>query len=195
MGPMLDREESSRRRAGWLLSLGAAAGLVAAATSLLSDPEEGRLPEGSVARVNATLIRAETYQRLLAALASDRRSELSEEDRRHVLDRLIDEELLVQHGLALGLARSDRRVRADLFSAVIEGLVAEVEEREPDRAELEAFYRDEREYFVQTGRLWVRQIVVRVRPGDEGPAAERAREATRRRVVSWMVGPFVMSPS
>ena len=31
-----------------------------------------------------------------------------------MLDRLIDEELLVQRGLTLGLARTDRRVRADL---------------------------------------------------------------------------------
>ena len=41
------------------------------------------------------------------------------ENMQRVLDRMIDEELLGQRGLDLGLVRADRRVRADLVSAVI----------------------------------------------------------------------------
>ena len=86
-----DAQGPGQARARWLLGLGAAAGLALAASSLLSAPGAGGppLPEGSVARVNGTLIRSEDLQRLLAALASDRRTPLTDEDRRRVLDRLI----------------------------------------------------------------------------------------------------------
>ena len=79
---------------------------------------------------------------VLAALASDRRSPLGPEDRRHVLDRLVDEELLVQRGLDLDLPSLDRRVRADLTQAVIASVLAEVEEDEASHGDLEAFFQE-----------------------------------------------------
>ncbi|TFG91505.1 MAG: peptidyl-prolyl cis-trans isomerase, partial [Myxococcales bacterium] len=135
----------SEARARWLLLFGALAGLGAAAASLLGPTtDQGPLPDDAVARVNETLIRNEEYARLLAALESDRRTPLGDEDRLRVLDRLIEEELLVQHALALGLARPDRRVRADLVSAVLGSLAAASDGVEPDADEIEAFYAENR---------------------------------------------------
>src|SRR5262245_15749646 len=95
-----------------LLGLGAALGPALATFDLLTVGDAlTPTPEG-VASVNGTAIREEDYERALAAFASDRRSPVEAGDRRHVLDRLIDEELLVQRGLDLGFSRSDRRVRA-----------------------------------------------------------------------------------
>ena len=123
--------DERRVRARWLLGLGAAAGLTLAASSLLSGPgrNAGELPEGAVARVNDAIIRNEEYARLLAALASDRRNPLTEEDRRRLLDRLIEEELLVQRARELGVDRLDRRVRSILVSAMIDSIVAEAGKR------------------------------------------------------------------
>jgi len=168
-------------RARWLLRLGAMVGLVAAAASLLG-PAAGpdQLPDGAVARVNETLIRTEEFERLLAALASDRRTRLTDEDRRLVLDRLIEEELLVQHALALGLARSDRRVRADLVSAVLGSLAVANDGWEPDEEEIRAFYAENRDFFAGPGRLWVRQVFVAVDADGEEAARERARRAAER---------------
>jgi parvulin-like peptidyl-prolyl isomerase len=135
------------------------------------------LPPGAAASVNGTLIFAEDYERMLAALASERRSPLTREDRRHVLDRLVDEELLVQRGLELDLPSLDRRVRADLTQAVIASVLAEVEEDVASREELEAFYREQGDFFTRPGRLRVRQVFVRA-SGDG--AEDRAREAARR---------------
>ncbi len=171
----------SERRALWLLSLGAAAGLALAAASLLSAPGAGGvLPDGVVARVNDTLIREEEYQRLLAALASDRRSPLDDEDRLHVLDRLIEEELLVQHALDLGLVRTDRRVRADLVSAVLASLNAVADAYEPSPGEVEAFYAENADYFARPGRLWVRDLFVGRQGTADADARARAQEATDR---------------
>jgi peptidylprolyl isomerase len=171
----------SEARARWLLLLGALAGLGTAAASLLGSQTQGSgLPEGVIARVNETPIRAEEYARLLAALEADRRSPLSDEDRVHVLDRLIEEELLVQHALALGLARSDRRVRADLVSAVLGSLAAAGDGYEPDEDAIQAFYAENRDFFAGPGRLWVRQVFVAVDGAGDEAARERAERASER---------------
>ncbi len=178
---MTGGDSPTATRARWLLAVGALAGLAAAAASLLG-PSDGAqtLPDDAVARVNGTLIRADEYERLLAALEGDRRTPLDAEDRRRVLDRLIEEELLVQHALALGLARSDRRVRADLVSAVLGSLSAASDGWAPEEDEVRAFYAGNHEFFAGPGRLWIRQVFVAVDGKGEEAARERARRAAER---------------
>src|SRR5207253_3098834 len=123
-------------------------------------------------------LRADDYTRSLDALERDRRGGAEPEDRRFVLDRLIDEELLVQRGLELGLARQDARVRRDLTAAVIDAVVTEHEDGTPPDADVEAFYRRERDFFARPGRLRVRQLWCRADTAGDAPSAEaRARAA------------------
>jgi parvulin-like peptidyl-prolyl isomerase len=178
-------EALAQRRARALLAIGAAAGLAWAGASIMrSGPAlQDALPGGAVAAVNGTAIREEEYQRAVQALANDRRDPLGDADKRHVLDRLVDEELLVQRGIELGLAQHDRRVRGDIVAAVIQSVVAESEANEPDDADLEAFYAENRAYFARSGRLAVRQILVRAEPArsDEEARARAAEAAARLR--------------
>jgi hypothetical protein len=169
----------SSRRPMVLLVVGAGLGTLLAAAGL-SAPGEGRLPPGVVALVNGELIREEDYARALDAIAADTRASLGEDDRRHALDRLIEEELLVQRGLALGLARYDRRVRADLTQTVIDGIVSPAGDREPSDAELQQFYDANRDFFAGPGRLRVRQVFVRVTAPSDPAALARAEQAAER---------------
>src|SRR5262245_38538641 len=169
---------SAAARARVLLALGAAAGLAAGAADLLRRPGVP-LPAGAVASVDGSLVRAEDLARALTAVATDRRTPLDAAERRHVLDRLIDEELLLQHALALGLARSDRVARGHLVAAAIDAIVAEATAREPTPAEVAAFYDAHRDYFVQPGRVAIKQVVVKAPDGGD-PDAARAAEAARR---------------
>ena len=50
----------------------------------------------------------------LDAVRADRRSDLSKEQERQILERLIDEELLIQNALETGFANSDRSVRSTI---------------------------------------------------------------------------------
>ncbi len=128
--------------------------------------------------MNGALVRGDDYARSLDALERDRRAGREPADRRLVLGRLIDEELLVQRGLELGLARQDARVRRDLTAAVIDAVVTEHEDGTPPDAELEAFYRRERDFFARPGRLRVRQLWCRADTAADAPSAEaRARAA------------------
>ncbi|HKA15212.1 MAG TPA: peptidyl-prolyl cis-trans isomerase, partial [Myxococcota bacterium] len=169
-------------RAVLWLALGAAAGIGCAAVGLLISGERDRaLPANAAASVNGAVIRLEEYDRAVAAFASDRRDPIRPEDRQHVLDRLVDEELLVQRGLELGLARHDRRVRGDIVSAMIESVVSQSDGDEPTDADVREFYEQNRDYFARTDRLLVQQVFVRAAPlRSEDDARARAEQAAQR---------------
>jgi len=176
------RETDSSRspRSTTLLAIGAAAGLALAAWGLLGDAASARLPEGAVARVNGTAIRGEDFERLLAAVMKDMRTPDLDRARKRVLDRMIEEELLVQRALDLGLVHLDRKVRADLTSNVIASVVNDFTDRVPSGVELEEFFAENKEYFTRPGRLRAREIYFRnrdrTRPPDPGSARTSAQE-------------------
>jgi hypothetical protein len=166
-----------------LLVAGAGLGIVLAACGLLSSrPGSARAMRGdAVASVNRQPIGLAEYRRALAGLANDRRDGLTAADRRRVLERLIDEELLIQRGLELGLAHSDRRIRSDLTSAVIAVALAERRDAVPSQSDVETFYADHRDTFATSARMRLQQIFFRVdEPAAEPGVLERAREAVRR---------------
>jgi parvulin-like peptidyl-prolyl isomerase len=171
----------SRRPLLWLAS-GAAAGVALAAWGLLgTDASSAVLARGAVASVNGKPIHVEEWARLVEGIESDTREPAGSELRRRVLDRMIDEELLVQRGVELGLVESDRRVRADLAQAMIQSIVVETEDEKPSEDELRRFYAEQAGFFTQPGRVRAAHVFFRVRaPGEDAAASARAREAHQR---------------
>lgn len=137
-----------------LLAAGLATGAVLAAAGLVAEPP-GALPPAAVARVNDRLILRDAWLRAVAAVASERRAPLSDADQRRILERLIDEELLVQHGVALGLVERDRRLRSTLVSEVMAAAGNAARGSTGDDATLRAFYDANRDFFAPAGRLRV----------------------------------------
>ena len=166
-------------RANWLLFAGAFLGIGVAALGILDRPVE-RVPADAVALVNGHAIRRDDYVTALAAVASDRRSGGDEPAmRQHVLDRLIDEELLVQAALDLGLAQRDRRVRADLSSAAIAFSTESPDEREPSESELRELHAEHAGYFAQAAEVEVEQMFFAVRGADDDAATRARADAAR----------------
>ena len=130
--------------------------------------------------MNGEVLRRDAYERLLAGFASDSRNPIDETVRQHILDRMIEEELLVQRALGLGLAEVDRRVRANLTSSLIDSVVSGAEEREPSSDELREFYAEEAQFFVRPGRYRVDQILFRIPYNEEGDRALERAQAARR---------------
>lgn len=192
-----DHPAPTRRIPTALLALGSAVGLALAATSLFvpartgpgpdapvhAGAAAGRLPTvaDAVASVNGVAIPRSEFDRALDALQRDRRDPLGPGDRKRILARLVDEELLLQRGLELGLARRDPKVRNDLVSAVIDTAVGDASSIEPSGEEVAAFYRDNADFFAEPGRVRARDFFVRVAAGtDEGAARARAEEIAKR---------------
>jgi hypothetical protein len=162
------------RRGVWLLAAGAALGLALAAFGTFAPSQRGAaLGRDEVARVNGVAIPRAELERALARVEGDTRGGLSGDERRRVLDRLIDEELLVQRGVALGLVESDGAVRKVLAQAVIASVIADAATEAPDDAQLAAFYEQNRGYFATPGRVRVARVFVR----DGDGSAERLASA------------------
>lgn len=149
----------------WLLAAGLVTGAALAAVGLVAPG--GGLPDGAVARVNDRLIQRDEWLRAVAAVASGRRTPLTAADQRHILDRLVDEELLVQHGRALGLVEHDGRLRDTLVSEVMLAATQRAG-AELDEAALRAFYEANQDFFAPAARL-------RVRAWRVEPSGERVR--------------------
>ncbi len=163
-------------RSSILLVAGSLLGLAAAGSGLgLSFEFGGAKPRPEVAaRVAGREIARADVDRLVAAMASERGGR--ESDRGRVLERLIDEQLLVARALDLGLADRDPRIRSDLVQAVIRSVVAPYEDAEPSQAELRGFFDANRDLFSNPARLRVGQVFVRA--GET--SLERARELAGR---------------
>jgi hypothetical protein len=123
------------------------AGVALAVFYMVRVPDTAAPEADAVAWVNGRPIARESYENALAAVANDRKTgTLREGDRERILDRLIDQELLIDRAIELGLHERDPQIRNQLATAMIDFLVrkAEDEARAATEEELRAFYAAER---------------------------------------------------
>jgi len=174
-------QNAARPRAPWLLAVGAATGLAIATFGLLetrTGPQ--RLPMDVAAQVGERIIRQIDYERVLAGVEEDMRNPLDESARRSVLERMIDEELLVQRALELGLAVVDRRVRGELTAGLMDSIVGEADAEEASPREVAQHFEDNIDFFTRPGRLHAQTIFFSSRNDarrQDGSAFERAERA------------------
>lgn len=131
----------------WLLGGGMLLGAVLAVFYIVRVPEAREPAADAVAWVDDRPISRASYEAALRAVAGDRKEgTLRKGDRERVLQRLIDEELLVDRAIELGLHERDPQIRNQLATAMIDFLVrrAEDEARAADDAALRAFYDEQR---------------------------------------------------
>jgi len=174
--------EDADRRAVALLLVGALAGIGLAAASIIRSGRAQRtLPPDAVAIVNGEVITQEAFAEFAGALASERKSlELDSATRQRLLDRMIDEELLLQRGIELGLPRYERSARRAIVAAVVSAVTAEAETVEPSEDELRAFYREAAERFTRPGRVELDVAAVGDGSRPDAAAYQQALELARR---------------
>jgi hypothetical protein len=160
--------------------VGAALGLGLASFGLLEDREGSKeLPSETAAIVGERSIRRVDYERVLAGVEGDLRNPIDETMRRRVLDRMIDEELLVQRALALGLADIDRRVRGELTSGLMDSIVNEADGQEMSDRQIARHYKENLDFFTRPGRLRGHTLFFSARKGDQDPRGSAASRAER----------------
>lgn len=127
----------------WLLLGGMLAGAGLAIFYIVRLPEAPEPVTDAVAWVHDRPIARSSYESALQAVAADRKEGvLRPEDRDRVLQRLIDQELLIDRAIELGLHERDPQIRNQLATAMIDFLVrrAEDEANGASDPELRAFY-------------------------------------------------------
>ncbi len=138
------------------LAVGALAGLAAAGYGLLEQSgSESGLPPGAVARVNDALIDSRQVEGAIMQLARTTTDEVTTTAKADVLQRLIDEELLLQRGIDLGMVTSELTVRTAIVESLIASVTAEADAADPDDADLEAFMQDNADRYTYASAIRV----------------------------------------
>ena len=144
------RENNSDLR--WL-ALGALGGLLLAAWGMLRQTDVGmELPSSAIASVNDVMISRDSFER-----ARERLGALGEgaDAGAELLQRLIDDELLVQRGVELGMTETDPAVRAAIINSIVASVTAEADAADPTDEELNEYLETNPERFSYTSKLYV----------------------------------------
>ena len=143
----MDKEADIR----WLV-VGAAIGLTAAAWGILrQSTAPADLPDSAVASVNETLIARDIYERALTRVTTPE----SQDTRAAILNRLVEDELLVQRGVELGMTESDSEVRAAIVNSMVASVTAEADAANPEDDVLLQYLADNQARFSYTAALSV----------------------------------------
>ena len=149
---------------------GALIGALLATTGLLKPSSIEN--DNAAAIVNGAIISKSEYLGYLDLLARDKRNAMTAEDRLHVLNRLIEERLVIQRALELGLPEADPKVRKTIVNAMIQTAASDADMDEPSDSEIENFYGENLSYFSSPTRISARRMVFR---GED--AQQRAIDA------------------
>lgn len=173
-----DLAQPGTRRSFALLGLGAIAGLFIAGWGLFTAKGTltHNLPPENVARVNQRAIYRSDFVEQTQTQYGVPFERTTLEQRRQVLGDMIDEELLVQRGIAVDLPASDPDVRAALVSGVELQMYADVLARQPTEDELRAYYEQHRDRYLSSGSMQLRDLLLNVGSGRDD-ALRRAQAA------------------
>lgn len=169
-----ERAASALKRPDVFYLIAGAAGILAALVGAVGAPTV-ELANQPAAVVNGVPIPREALARAVLALENDSRNPVTEEREAAVLERLIEEELLVQHGVDLGLAETDFAARRALVQSVLTLAVAERAGAEPREEALRTFYRENAGFFAPAPRFSASVVFIGA-PSDNGEV-EAARAA------------------
>ena len=139
-----------------LLLLGLIVGAVMAAISIV---EESNLTNYEwAAKIEETTISMEKYLTQLEGLSKDKRSPITEQDKAYVLERMIEEELLIKRAIDLGMIENNPLARGTIVQQMIKTIISENDRYEISDQELKAFYEENKGFFTKSTRLRVKQI-------------------------------------
>lgn len=126
------------------------------AWSQLATSWSAGLPTAVAAQVADQYILQAELQRAIDAANSGRREPLTAAQQQQVLQRLIDEQLLLQYGLDLGLAKDNPSVRKPLVQAVLGLVRANATAEQPSERTLRDWYEASPELFASAGQRHIR---------------------------------------
>ncbi len=138
------------------LALGAIAGLIAAGYGILrEDSSAMTLPETAIARVNDIAISRDSYERALARFPAGADEPTEMDGKAQLIESLVNEELLLQRGIELGMAQSDSAVRTAIINSLVASITAEADAASPPDEELQRHLTDNAERFSYTAKIAV----------------------------------------
>ena len=139
-----------------LLIFGLIIGVFLAANSIVQ--ESNLIEDDWVANVGGVQISKEKYYSQLEGLARDKKNPITERDKNYVLERMIEEELLIIRAKELGLFENNQIVRGSIIQQMIKLIISENYLESVEEETLRKFYEQNIGFFSSTSRLRLQQI-------------------------------------
>ena len=140
----------------YILGLGLVIGIFLATLTIV---EKSNISDQNwAAKIEDQLIPFERYEMQLEGLANDKRSPLTKKDKEYVLERMIEEELLIKRAIDLGMLENNPMARGTIVQQMIKNIISEGSRIEPEEKELIEFFEENIGFFTKANRLRVRQI-------------------------------------
>ena len=126
-----------------LLLLASIIGTLLAIYSIMdSNKNYSSLPDNVAAVVNDKIIPSERYQTVIQLIKNDKRDDLTDIDRKMALERIIEEELLVQYAYQNGFLEADDLLRKSIVRSVVDSIAEQSISVIPNEKTLRDFYQD-----------------------------------------------------
>jgi PPIC-type PPIASE domain len=182
-----DVSKTSVRRSMTLLALGAVVGLTIAGYGLFTakGTRSHGVPPEAIALVNQRQILRSDFMTQAQTEFTVPFAQTTREQRRKVLEDMIDEELLMQRGLEIDLPSYDPDVRNALVAGVELEVSADVLAQQPTPNELRAYFERHKDKYSSEGVMQLRDLVIKSQPAVDArvPAAD-ARAAVQSALVA-----------
>jgi parvulin-like peptidyl-prolyl isomerase len=168
-----DVSKPSNRRSMVFLACGALIGLAIAGYGLFTakGTRSRGVPAEAVALVNQRQILRSDFMTQTETQYSLPFAQTTREQRKKILEDMIDEELLMQRGLEIDLPSYDPDVRNALVAGVELEVTADVVAQQPTSEELHAYYQRHRSRYSSEGLMQLRDLVVRTDASRSAAAA------------------------
>lgn len=140
-----------------ILIIGLLIGISLAIFSSIQDINYGSDNEW-VARVGDVEISRAKYLLLVDGLNTDKRAPLREGDKSFVLERMIEEELLIQRAKDLGMFSTNTMIRGTIVQQMINMIISENSLEVISTSEIEEFYEKNKSFFTSADRLRLQQV-------------------------------------
>ena len=156
-----------------VLSIGLFVGALLAGLSIIQ--ESNIINFKYAAKIEDTSISMEKYLVQLEGLAKDKKSPISQKDKEYVLERMIEEELLIKRALDLGMLENNPIARGTIVQQMIKTIIAENMRYEVSDKELNEFFEENIGFFTKSSRLRIQQLYF----SDEGTENSSFEDANR----------------
>ena len=103
----------------------------------------------------------------LQALSMNKRNEVNEDDKKNVLERLIDEQLLLQRGLEIDLPQTEGMVRKSIVNSMIDKIVVEGQLFSVPENTLIEFYESNKDFFSGHSEVHIKKLFLEYRSQSE----------------------------
>ena len=111
------------------------------------------LPDDVIATVNDVIIEREKLDTVINLIGGDKRDGYTDKDQKLALERIIEEELLVQYAYKNGFLSADDNIRKTVVRSVVDTIVEQTISIMPEKGTLQEFYKSHQEIFATSEQV------------------------------------------